>query len=241
VPSIQTETLEFAIIGTAPLVYNSMSEKAKRELMLPASQQEKKQRKALGVLKHHPREEYRNSTVRLAEGPTLLGFPAPAFKAAMMDASADAAAFKTEIARLVRVDFYSIPIWGLPRLFMATVKTADQAKTPDIRTRAILPEWATTIRVTFVANRLNAQTITNLLSMAGVTQGIGDFRQGKGKGSFGTFEITDAASPAFHAIQQQGREAQDAAIADPVPFDLGSEELLAWWDAEVDRRGVDVA
>ena len=72
---------------------------------------------------------------------------------------------------------------------MDVVRSADMNKTPDIRTRAFLPRWGAEIDIAFVISALSVHSIISLLANAGIIVGIGDFRQGKGKGSFGTFAV----------------------------------------------------
>ena len=62
-------------------------------------------------------------------------------------------------------------------------------RTPDIRTRAFLPRWCAVISVAFVTPTLSAHSVVSLLANAGAIIGIGDFRQGKGKGSYGCFSV----------------------------------------------------
>ncbi len=42
---------------------------------------------------------------------------------------------------------------------MSVVRSADIGKTPDIRTRAILPAWAARITVTYVTPKLTANAV----------------------------------------------------------------------------------
>ena len=234
---IQQGVVEFCLLGSSPLIFNRMAEKAKRELLMPKGRKTAADRAQ--SLKHVPMDEYRASVYRTVgdSEPTRLVFPSPGFKGAMATAALDLpGAKKSEIGRLSYVEGLSVNVFGVPQIFMSVVRSADMNKTPDIRTRAILPEWACRIRVRFVMPRLREQTVANLLAAAGVTVGVGDFRQEKGKGSFGQFALVNADDPAFQRIvAEQGREAQDAALVDPVPYDADTEELLSWFSAEVVR------
>ena len=89
---------------------------------------------------------------------------------------------------------------------------------------------------------MRAQSIANLLAAAGFTSGVGDWRQEKGSGNYGSFKLVSADDPDFVRItREQGRKAQQAAMEDPEAFDAESEELLSWFDVEVKRRGFKVA
>jgi hypothetical protein len=112
------------------------------------------------------------------------------------------------------------------------------ARTPDIRTRAILEQWACRISVTFVEPNLTRQDIVNLLSAGGVTCGIGDWRPEKGKGNFGQYRVASITDPEFVSIRDAGgREQQIEAMEDAEPFDSDSRELLEWAIGEIALRG----
>ena len=144
---------------------------------------------------------------------------------------------RTEVDQLVFVEGYTVSVFGAPQLKMDMVRMADRARTPDIRTRAAIPRWACKISIRHTLPLLNAQSAANLLAGGGMLAGVGDFRQEKGKGNFGLFELVDANDTAWHQIAAQGRAAQAAAMEDPDPFDEETEELLAWFEEETKKRG----
>lgn len=245
-PKMKTETeisvleisqgeMTVALVGLSPLIFNRMAAKAQRELLLPRGRKTAADRAE--NLKHNPVDEFRDSVHRSKDdkAPTRLLLPAPAFKGSMMTAALDLPGTrKTEIGRLVWIEGHQVPVWGKPQLHMSVVRMADIAKTPDIRTRAIVPEWATVITVRFVRPKLKEQAIINLLAAGGITCGVGDFRQEKGKGSFGQFRVAQMDDPDFLRIMGDGaREAQDAALKNPICYDAESEELLTWFSGEI--------
>ncbi len=242
VATISKGSVDIAILGTSPLVCNSMSNKVKGELLLPkgkANSAEKASR-----LKHDPVQEFRSSMYLLDDrSPTAVGILASSFKASISNAALDLpGSTKSQIGRLVYVEGDYVPIFGAPKLFMSVVRSADMNRTPDIRTRAIIPQWACVIRISFVEPNLKATSVVNLLSAAGITQGVGDWRPQKGKGSYGQFSIVGADDPEFAAIVASGsREAQLSAIAHPEVYDSETENLLAWFNEEADRRGLKVS
>jgi|HubBroStandDraft_6_1064221.scaffolds.fasta_scaffold00056_27 hypothetical protein len=229
--------IEFCILGNSPLIFNAMSAKAKHELLLPKGRKTAADKAA--NLKHIPIDEYRNSTYRSTDSKALtrLMFPAPGFKRAMATAALDLpGAKRTEIGRLTWVEGQQIGIYGVPKLLMSVVRSADIAKTPDIRTRAILPQWACSIVVNFVRPKLQPGAVSKLLAAAGITVGVGDFRQEKGAGSFGQFRLVEPDNPDFKRILKEGgRVAQDEALKNPECYDLESEELLGWYNEEIAR------
>lgn len=230
--------LRLHIVGQSPLIMNSMNVKAIRTLLLPEVSGRKSRADRARALKHDVLSEYRNSTYRdrTDDGPTRLQMPGPSFKSALMTAALDLPGTKkTEIGRLTWVAGYRFAVWGAPKIFMSVVRSSDIQKTPDVRTRAILPEWCAAIDIEFVRPNLTEQAIVNLSQAAGLLAGIGDFRQEKGKGSFGQFRVVgDAKDAEFRHIQKAGgRAQQDAALEHPDPYDEDTREWLDWYQSEL--------
>jgi hypothetical protein len=232
--------IDCCVLGRTPLIFNRMSAKVWRELLYPKGRKNAVERAT--TLKHNPVEEYRDSVHQLNDGaqPTFLAILSTAFKGAMMTAALDMpGAKKAQIGRLTFVNGQHVGVYGVPQLFMAPVRSADMNKTPDIRTRAILPTWACRLTVTFTTPLIRAQAVVNLLAAGGLTVGVGDWRQEKGSGNFGLYRIVPPDDPAFLAVVQDGgRQAQIEAIGTPVCYDEDSAELLAWFDEERARRNL---
>lgn len=240
--SIEIEPLragrvEVWLKGITPLILHRLAAKARRELLYPRGRRGKAERQQ--SLKHDPISEYRDSMHirRGTRSPTRLVFPSSSVKAAIADAALETAGTnRSQIGRLVWVQGMECDLFGVPELYMTVVRSADIGKTPDIRTRAILPQWCLKASIEFVQPQLSEQSLFRLLSNGGVIIGLGDFRQQKGKGNFGQFQVsteTDCRS----IIQDGGRAAQDKAIDTPACFDADTEELLSWFKEEVKSRG----
>lgn len=242
VMELQTTTLHVHIVGTTPLICNAMSQKVRQDLLLPPKKKSKSMREA--TLKHVPIDEYRRSPYRSAgdDNPTRIIFPGGGFKAAIAAAALDIpGANKTQIGRLSYVNERDIPIYGIPQMMMSVVRNSDMARTPDVRTRAILPEWAAELSITFVTPNLNEQAVANLLAAAGIIVGIGDWRPQKGKGNFGQFRLADADDAEFaRIVKTGGTKAQDQGLESPTFFDVETEELFEWFEAEAARRGFEL-
>ena len=238
---INKGTATFLIVGTSPLIYNAVSEKAKRELLLPGGRKNAASRAQ--TLKHDPLAEYRSSVYRSRDdaGPTRLVFPSPAFKQAMAQAALDIpGATKAAVGRLSWVTGDKVAVYGIPQLHMGVVRSADINHTPDIRTRAILSRWACAIRINFVMPQLTQKHVVTLLGAAGVLCGIGDFRQGKGAGSYGQFRIADPDDEELSEIMNAGgRAAQDDALENPTAYDEETLSLFTWATAEISRKRED--
>lgn len=231
--------ISFAVIGTTPFIFNRMSSKVKMGLL--AGTQKKTAAEKQAHVKHDPVNEFRDSVYRNKGGDraTRLTFPAPAFKGAMLTAALDMPnTRRTEIGRRVWVEGLSVDVYGTPELLMSVVRSSDINRTPDIRTRAILPQWACVVSVNFVEPLMNATAVGHLMAAAGVIAGVGDFRQEKGKGNYGQFRLSDADDPEFRAIVANGgRVVQDEALEHYRCYDDETQELLTWYDAEVKRTG----
>lgn len=241
VQEVEIGEASFALIGASPFVFHRLSEKARQQLLYPRARRMGSAEKASN-LKHVPLTEYRETVYRNKDdgAVTRLKFPSVAFKRAIANAALDIeGAAKSEIGRLVSAQWEDVQMWGTPKLYMAVVRQSGVQKTPDIRTRAILPRWCTTISFTYMCPKINYQTIANLLTAAGMICGIGDGRQEKGAMSFGKFRIASVTDPEFLDIQKEGREAQDAALADPEFYDDETEDMYKWFYSERERRGDD--
>ena len=235
--------VEFCVLGSTPLILNRMSEKAKRELLLPKGKKSAADKAA--SLKHNPMEEYRASANKAAgaDAPTRLLIPSTAFKGAIRDVALDVPgeAKKAQIGRLTYVPGDYVNVYGIPKLFMCIARMQDMARTPDVRTRAIVPEWACRLTVTYIRPILKEQSVANLLAAAGIMRGVGDWRPEKGKGDYGQFELVGKDDPRFlRIVKAGGRVQQDKALETPEPYDAETAELLTWFSEEAGRRGFKV-
>lgn len=229
--TIKTASASFTILGKTPLVYNAMSEKARMEL-LNGGHRKTSAEKAT-TLKHDPFAEYRNSVYRLRngeEGSTRLLAPSRWFKGAMAEVAKRVVGSSTaEMKQLVWVEGDMNPLYGVPQLFMSVVRNAGINSTPDIRTRAIVPQWYCVVTINFVQPNITSQALFTLLSSAGVLNGVGDFRQQKGAGNYGQFEVVRDDDKRISALRKIGAmKAQDAALKNPQPYDQETEQMLSW-------------
>ena len=227
------------IKGLSPLIYNAMSAKVK-EGMLTGSARKSAAEKAAS-LRHYPMEEYRASVYRRDDddGPTRLTFPAVAFKSAAVGAIRhipNSGTNMTAMRQLMWVMGDKVDVYGVPQMHMAVTKQAGMTGAPDMRTRAIVPEWCCCVTLRFVMPILNETTLARLLDAAGLVIGVGDFRQEKGKGNYGQFQIASKDECA-EIIKAGGMKAQDKALEDPTFYDRETAELYASYTAERKRRG----
>ena len=237
---VTTGTVVCYVLGTSPLIMNRLSQKTKHELLMPKGR--KTAHDKASMLKHVPVDEFRASPHTLSDktAPTFLALPSTAFKGSLRSAALDmAGASKAQIGRLTYISGDYVSIYGVPKLYMAAVRSADINKTPDIRTRAILPQWACRLAITFVEPLIRQQAVVNLLAAAGITIGVGDGRPEKGALSFGQFKIVSEKDAQFASIVKAGsRKAQIEAMDRPTCYDDETTELLSWFDAELSRRSL---
>jgi hypothetical protein len=243
VMEVQQGRMTIAIVGTTPFIHNRVSEKGKRELLLPRGK--KTTAEKAQSLKHDPLREWRASPYTILDdaAPTLMAFLAVGPKRAAMTAALDIpGAKKTQIGRLMRVEGERLPLYGIPQMHMTIVRSADMNRTPDIRTRAITPRWAMLLDVTFAKPMLREKAVLNLFAAGGMFVGVGDWRTEKGSGNYGSFRLAGADDAELRDILATGgRAAQIAAFNVPSFYDQESEELFTWYTGEVAQRGFKVA
>ena len=237
---VERGVFKCCVVGTSPIILNRMSQKALHDLLYPGPRKGAVERAT--TMKHNPVEEYRASAYTLSDlkAPTLLAILSTAFKGALRSAALDMPGTKkAQIGRLTYIDGEFVGIYGVPKLFMSVTRSADINRTPDVRTRAIVPAWAAYLEVTYVQPLIRAQAVANLLAAAGITIGVGDWRPEKGAGSYGQFRIADANDPEFlDIVKRGGRKVQVDGLEHPTCYDDETTELLSWFEAERPRRAM---
>lgn len=192
---LQVVSIEVPVESLTPLITNPWSEKAKQMLregqgigVEPGAPKRKKEPK-------QPEEEYesRLNAYRLPSGNH--GFPAVAFKGAMVEAARHAAGLTMTEARSL---FYVtgtesvelVTLSGEPKMFEAFPRNASGVV--DIRYRPIFYDWGATLKVQFDAELIDTSSVVNLINRAGMECGIGEWRpmskQSK-TGQYGMFQV----------------------------------------------------
>lgn len=241
---VEEQELHFCVLGRSPgILMNAMSEKVKQELLFPRGRKNAAERAA--SLKHNPPVEYRDSCYKSItdNSPTRILIKSTCFKAAMASVALDIpGATKAAIERLIYVKGDYINVYGVPKLHMSVVRNKDINRTPDVRTRAILPEWACYMSLSFTSPILKETNVVQLLANAGFMRGVGDWRPEKGSGNFGQFELVPEDDKRFQKIiNGGGLKAQDEALQNPEPYDGETASLLTWFHEEAKKRGFEVA
>lgn len=237
IPALTQHSVKLRIVGTTPLFMNRMAEKARQTLFLGGG---KKTTAEKANLKHDPYAEFRAAAHRMNDGSAFFGFPVVGLKAAMAEAAIETAGVKkSSIQRLLFLPGEMVPIYGIPKLRLDVVRSADIARTPDIRSRPYFERWGAEVEIRFVAPQLTRVDVATLLSNAGAIIGIGDYRQAKGKGNYGLFRVLDAVSPDPEwddLTQNAGRAVQEEAFNNPSFANAETAELMAIYDTAAARR-----
>lgn len=229
--------IKLRLIGTTPMFQNRMSNKVKQMLLVGSQKKTKSER---AEIKHNPYKEFLDSAEILPDGPTSLGLRVVAVKAAMATAAIETAGLtKAGTQRLLFMPGDFVPLYGTPQLRMDVVRSADINKTPDVRTRLFLPRWGAEIDINYVVPQLGAVSIYTLLANAGILIGVGDFRQEKGKGAFGSFRVLteDEKDTEWNdLVKNHNRKAQAKALESPAYANKDTEDLMEFFEEEVKRR-----
>ncbi len=237
IPPLMRGITRLRIIGTTPLFQNRMTAKVKMGLLVGSRKKTAAEKVAI---KHHPLEEYRDSAEILDVGPTALGLRVVALKAAMCTSALETPGVtKSSAQKLLFMPGDLAPLYGIPKLRMDVVRSADINRTPDIRSRCYLEKWGAEIEIHHILPQLPVASVFTLACNAGVLIGIGDYRQEKGKGSFGTFRVItpDQEDDEWdELVECHGRSAQIAALDTPECADRDTADLMAFYESEVCRR-----
>lgn len=198
-PNIQT--VQFRIIGTAPLVQAKFSQKAKEQMMAAqaagSQARSKKQRTAKDFdavcdqSVHYSREGW-------------VGIPAGAFRAAMISACR-LVGFKMTLAKLslfvVADGFDRDEGTPLVRLIADKYRRVDlhvrnATGVIDIRSRPMWDDWQADVRIRYDADQFSVDDVSNLLSrvgeQVGLCEGRPDSKSSAGMG-WGTFRLATEA------------------------------------------------
>ena len=191
------KTVKLTIRGTAPLVCNRFSEKARMEMEAKQLAGDKAKGKK-GREPKIPEECYKAAFHRSHEG--WYGIPATAFRAGMVDACRVAGMVMTraKMTVFVKADGFDV-VDGIPLVKihggkpkMVTHHVRNESGVADVRHRPMWETWGADVYVKYDADQIDAQSVANLLSRAGMQVGVGEGRpfskNSVGMG-WGTYEV----------------------------------------------------
>jgi hypothetical protein len=183
---IKVEMATIAIKGLSPLIMHRWSEKARREML------DKQMKKTVRKEAKKPEEQYEESVYKLDD--ERLGFPADAFKKAMIRGAKQIGLVMTDARTsffvhgeyCTRDDRELVPITGdiQPREDMVRLNGA----TADIRFRGQVIGWSADLKISYNSSITSFDQIVNMLHAAGYGVGVGEWRPEK-DGTFGRFEV----------------------------------------------------
>lgn len=186
--AIEVGLMRVPILGTAPIITNRFSEKAKRQML------DKAQGRKTPKQPKDPEAEYEAAFYRFEDGG--FGIPVTAFKGATvggarffagvtMTAIRQCLFFKGPMGvdgqQLVRIE-------GIPRMREDVVRVGNGGT--DLRYRPEFPEWSAVLDVVFVKASLTQGSVLSLINAGGLGIGVGDWRPER-NGPFGTYCINE--------------------------------------------------
>lgn len=191
---LKKKTIQIPIVGIAPLIVSRFDEKCKTEIAEKAPGKLKQGKKKV----EDPEEQYKKSLYFLSDKKRT-GFPAVAFKAAMVRAAQvvyDMQMVRTRTLFHVLADDPEtglVEIRGEHRMREDMVRVGTINKVASPRYRAEFPNWSATITIQYIEDALTEQQIIAILNAAGFACGVGEWRPEKSNsGSFGLFQVVGA-------------------------------------------------
>ncbi len=194
IPKMELRKAEFQVVGTTPLVMHRWSAKA-RQMM-----RDKQGKKATrGRETRDPQADVDEATYFISRDPVRYGFPALAFKAAMVDAAVALGVKKTQVRRAFHIvaDANSVLDGPLVEVFCDDVTAREDMVrvgmgTADLRYRPQFNTWRVNLRLNYDARQLSISQLVTLLDQAGFSTGVGDWRVEK-DGESGQFRVESAS------------------------------------------------
>ncbi len=187
---LERVVFEIPIRGTAPLIVNRWSEKAKQMMLekQTTSARAKKQPK-------DPVANFEASRYLLPDARD--GFPATAFKAAIVHAARlfegiTQVQLKQTVVVLGEGPDQLVPI-DYGEITMREDTPRNASGVADLRYRAQYWPWSAVLRVRTIGGQFDRSSILSLVDAAGIG-GVGEWRPTSPKsatGTFGTFEVVD--------------------------------------------------
>ena len=180
--------VEVRIEGVTPLIVHAWSAKAKG-MMLAAQTSKVRSKKDA----RDPEADYTASRYVMTDGRD--GFPAVAFKAAIVDAARLYEGIKMTELRAALYVFGEGVDMLVPLDAPASTMREDMVRvgmgTADLRYRAQYTPWAATLRVQYLPTMLSAASVIALVDASGIG-GVGEWRPSKAKtGTFGTYRAAN--------------------------------------------------
>lgn len=186
IPQLRRVFIEARIKGVTPLICHRYSE-TNLQSMQDAQGGAAKTKKP----PRDPEREFQEAQYHLPNGDH--GFPAIGIKKSMVLAGQRFADEKgTELygALTIPGEYLAIESPNPPKMRTDRVVLSGASRTASIAYRPEYWPWEIAVPISFNATFISLDQVINLLSIAGFSVGIGDWRVDK-KGNFGTWEVVD--------------------------------------------------
>ena len=172
IPVPDMRVLNVTVTGTSPLLCHKWSTKAQQIIVDKQGMKPKAGREA-----RDPEAEFRATLYEL-DGRDKYGFPASAFKQAMVDACGFCHGITKTFAKgafFVMGDLLEIK-GSKPKMVTHMVREPPVTGGANIRYRGQFDTWSILLMIRYNANVISAEQVANLASVAGVHIGIGETR-----------------------------------------------------------------
>lgn len=179
-PELKLSQIQIQLIGRTPLVVHQFSQKEKMKMLGVQTGKAKSGKEA-----RDPEQEYRDSLYVKPDG--KYGFPAVAFKCAVVNAANDAGMQKTMMRRAFHViGDELLEIQGEPHMREDVVRIGMDVAM--VRFRGEFTQWSVNVPIVYNQGIISLEQIVNLFRIAGFGVGVGEWRPEK-NGVLGTWEV----------------------------------------------------
>lgn len=208
--------LSFHLVGTSPLVTHNFDDKSRKEMLEGQTKKGKKtQRKPRSPVDEYlqayywvgksappaPTEvndgvpSYSEAMVKAHLKKSTFGIPITAFKNAMISACRNTELVMTHLKQQIFVVGTVDPEWaiikGVSHMDNRICRLKDSNKTPIERFRPMWINWETDIKIEWDKNKLSADQLATLLSIAGYYVGVCEGRPERSALGWGRWAIED--------------------------------------------------
>jgi len=181
VKPLSLRTLKVSIIGKIDLLTNVMSEKTKDYL------EKKMEGKGTEKTNRNFLEEVKEKS-HILDSKGTIGIPTYAFKTAIVESAVYIDGMDKKLAKSIIVEGDFVPIKYKTKLVHKTFGRPQRNGVPMPVYRPQYKNWSCELTITFNSSQISAETIINLLRVAGFHNGVGSWSP-RSNGSFGVFDV----------------------------------------------------
>lgn len=222
IPTIEYEYMQVVVGGTSELITHAWDSKSIRQMLYEQLNPGRtKKQKAASRTAKDPFKEFYASIYNDENGDIV--FRSNAFKKACISTCRnipDVTMASIYSALTIEHEFSPLLGWPMCRLDTVKLNSGKANEVADIRFRGGFREWAIVLDVKFIKNIISASDVINLLTWAGASIGVGEWRQEKG-GNSGAFRVlsSDEAEDVTSRLKQHNK-------GELTPENTGVHEIL---------------